>query len=219
MCGNMSSISSNFWWGEANGQKKVHWIVWDKMCTRKHEGGLGFRDPEAFNQALLAKQAWRVLQVPTSLCARVLKAWYFKDDTILSDTCPSSGSYTFRSILHGRDFLREGLIWRVGSGESINIHHDPWIPRGQCRKPTTPQRRNDILCNVSDPINPVDGDWDEDLIKQTFNEEDAWAILQIPIHEGQEDYVAWHFDKKGIFSVKSAYKVAVDSIERDSRHG
>ena len=31
MCGNMSSISSNFWWREANGEKRVHWIAWDKM--------------------------------------------------------------------------------------------------------------------------------------------------------------------------------------------
>ena len=71
---------------------------------------MGFRDPDAFNQALLAKQAWRILQVPSSLCARVLKALYFKDDTILSATCPASGSFTFRSILHVRDLLLEGLV-------------------------------------------------------------------------------------------------------------
>ncbi|XP_073363325.1 uncharacterized protein [Aegilops tauschii subsp. strangulata] len=88
MCGNLSSISSNFWWGEANGQKKVHWIAWDKMCTRKHEGGLGFRDPKAFNQAMLAKQSWRLFQVPTSLCARVLKAQYYAEVSILNATCP-----------------------------------------------------------------------------------------------------------------------------------
>ena len=87
MCGNLSSISSNFWWGEANGQKRVHWIAWDKMCRRKYEGGLGFHDPEVFNQAMLAKQAWRFLQVPDSLCAQVLKARYFVEGSILNATC------------------------------------------------------------------------------------------------------------------------------------
>ncbi|KAI4996801.1 hypothetical protein ZWY2020_052143 [Hordeum vulgare] len=133
MCRNLTSISSKFWWGAMNGERKVHWIAWPKMCSSKRDGGLGFQDPEAFNQALLAKQAWRILQVPDSLCARVLKARYFKDDSILSATCSAAGSFTFRSILHGRDLLREGLVWRVGTGERINIHHDAWIPRKEAQ--------------------------------------------------------------------------------------
>uniref|UniRef100_A0A452XR27 Uncharacterized protein n=1 Tax=Aegilops tauschii subsp. strangulata TaxID=200361 RepID=A0A452XR27_AEGTS len=86
-----------------NGERKVHWISWRKMCTSKRDSGMGFRDPEAFNQALLAKQAWRILQVPSSLCVRVLKARYFSSDSILTATVTSSASYTLRSILHGRD--------------------------------------------------------------------------------------------------------------------
>jgi hypothetical protein len=69
MCRNLTSISSKFWWGAMNGERKVHWISWQKMCAVKRDGGLGFLDPEAFNQALLAKQAWRILQEPSSLLA------------------------------------------------------------------------------------------------------------------------------------------------------
>ena len=97
--------------GVVNGERKVHWIAWDKMCAAKRDGGMGFRDPEAFNQALLAKQAWRLLRVPSSLCARVLKARYYSEGGIMNATCPDGGSYTFRSILHGRDLLRAGLVW------------------------------------------------------------------------------------------------------------
>ena len=42
----------------------------------KYKGGLGFRDMEIFNLALLARQTWRVTMDPDSLSGRVLKAKY-----------------------------------------------------------------------------------------------------------------------------------------------
>jgi hypothetical protein len=30
-CKQLSSIASNFWWGDTDGQKKVHWVGWDRM--------------------------------------------------------------------------------------------------------------------------------------------------------------------------------------------
>jgi hypothetical protein len=37
-------------------------------------------------------------------------------------------SYTWHSILRGLEVLKEGVVWRVGDGESINAWNDPWIP-------------------------------------------------------------------------------------------
>jgi hypothetical protein len=51
--------------------------------------------------------------------------------------------------------------------------------------------------------------WNEVLVRQSFLPSDAEAILKIPICDQLEDCVAWHPDSKGIFSVKSAYKIYV----------
>jgi hypothetical protein len=43
-------------------------------------------------------------------------------------------------------------------------------------------------------INPIDGQWDVQLINDIFWPIDAHRILQIPIANGREDLVAWHHE-------------------------
>jgi hypothetical protein len=73
-CDKMESQICNFWWGSNVDKRKIHWVNWKKTCKNKLQGGMGFRDLRAFNEALLAKQGWRGMTNPNSMVARVLKA-------------------------------------------------------------------------------------------------------------------------------------------------
>jgi hypothetical protein len=77
LCEELEREVRRYWWGESEGARKTHWLAWQKFTKSKSQGGLGFRDFHVFNQALLARQAWRLLEYPGSLCARLLKAVYF----------------------------------------------------------------------------------------------------------------------------------------------
>ena len=94
------------------------------MTKHKRDGGIGFREMQCFNQALLARQSWRLLQYPDSLCARVLKSKYFPNGNLLGTVFASDASPSWKGIEFGLELLKEGLIWRVGNGKNIQIQRD-----------------------------------------------------------------------------------------------
>ena len=87
------------------------------MTKPEYMGGLGFRDIEIFNLALLAHQAWRILQEPGSLSARILKAVYFPEREFLKAELGLSPSRIWRAIVDGKEVLMQGLIRRIGTGK------------------------------------------------------------------------------------------------------
>jgi hypothetical protein len=107
-CERMRQAVADYWWGREDGKRKVHWRSWEWLSTPKSLGGLGFRDFSLFNQAMLGKQSWRLLTEPDSLCARVLKGRYFPHCDFWDAPKPRSSSYTWRSILFGRELVKAG---------------------------------------------------------------------------------------------------------------
>ncbi|XP_071681896.1 uncharacterized protein [Lolium perenne] len=77
VCDDLTRMIRNYWWGSKKGKRKTRWKAWEDITKPKSRGGLGFRDFRLFNQAMLARQAWRLMTQPDSLCARVLKAKYY----------------------------------------------------------------------------------------------------------------------------------------------
>lgn len=55
-----------------------------------------------------------------------------------------------------------------------------------------------------------DHKWKEELLYEQFIKEDADAIKNIPLpNNPNKDQVLWHYDKKGDYSVKSGYQIAL----------
>ena len=184
----------------------MHWFAWWKMCIPKNKGGMGFRDLECFNQAMLSKQVWRLLSEPQSLCAQVLRAKYFPSGDLLNSVLKKGSSYTWQSIWSGIQTFKRGHIWRVGDGEKINIWDDCWIPSSPTRKIMT-RRGNRVITKVSELIDHETGSWDEVFMRGILWDGDVERILCIPLAVGMmEDVHAWHYNKNGRHSVRSAYQ-------------
>jgi hypothetical protein len=128
-CNQYEKLIRDFWWGDDKEKRKVHWMAWDNLTKPKGNGGMGFRDMALFNQALLARTAWKLIQSPNSLCARVLKARYFPHGNILDKVFSSDPSPVWKGVQHGLELLKEGMISRIGNGTKTQIFRDQWIPR------------------------------------------------------------------------------------------
>jgi hypothetical protein len=96
----------------------------------KSHGEIGFRDLRIFNQALLARQAWRLLVYPESLCARLLKAKYYPSGHLTDAVFGQNVSLCWQGITHGLELLKKGIIWRIGNGTKVRIWRGNWLPRG-----------------------------------------------------------------------------------------
>lgn len=55
------TLQRRFLWGGNEENKKVAWVSWKSFCKPKSKGGLGVKNLEAFNLALLVKWRWKFL--------------------------------------------------------------------------------------------------------------------------------------------------------------
>uniref|UniRef100_A0A2N9J5Z6 RNase H type-1 domain-containing protein n=1 Tax=Fagus sylvatica TaxID=28930 RepID=A0A2N9J5Z6_FAGSY len=127
LCKDIEGLIRRFWWGQKGDERKIHWLRWEKLCQPKSMGGLGFRELQKFNIALLAKQFWRLMQCKDSLIFKVFSAKFFPTGNILEASTKTKGSFAWRSILKAKDLILKGTSWRVGDGTQICIKNTNWL--------------------------------------------------------------------------------------------
>ena len=147
-----------------------------KALLAKMLRGLGFKDIENFNLALLGKQVWSLLHKTDSLFYKVFKSKYFPNCSILDDEVKLKGSYAWQSILKARRVVTLGLRWRIGNGTSVIILKDKWFPNQHTSHIISPQKNlpnNTRVCALIDEENSC---WLEDRIHDEFLSHEASSV-------------------------------------------
>ncbi|KAL0412947.1 UNVERIFIED_CONTAM: hypothetical protein Sradi_1496400 [Sesamum radiatum] len=100
-----------------------------------------------------------------------------------------NASYAWRSLLVAQLLLKAGFCWSIGDGKSIRIAATPWIARPSMFQTVFPPWMLPALATVNVLLNP----------------EGLWDVQ----HVGEFDHLYQHYNRKGWFSVKCAYWLAI----------
>ncbi|XP_065636040.1 uncharacterized protein LOC136070259 [Quercus suber] len=157
LCKDIEALTRKFWWEYSGEVRKIHWIAWKKLCLPKVHGGLGFRDLEKYNLALLGKQIWRLIHNTDSMFYKVFKARFFPTWSVLESGVKTNGSYAWHSILKVREVVKQGAYWQIGDGTKVQIRGDKWLPDMSTKHIISPQKNlpmNAKVCALTDEDGP-----------------------------------------------------------------
>ncbi|KAG7549361.1 Reverse transcriptase domain [Arabidopsis thaliana x Arabidopsis arenosa] len=208
LCKNLTSVMMDYWWNNMQNTRKIHWVSWQKLAMPKSLGGIGFKDLQCFNQALLAKQAWRLLNEKDSLFSQIFKSRYFLNSDFLNAPHGTRPSYAWRSILYGRELLVQGLKTVIGNGEATNVWIDKWVFDGKSRRAQSLHTLTDISMKVKSLIDPYTRNWKWNRLKELFPPKEIQIISKQRPLPSRIDSFCWSGNNNGIYSVKSGYELS-----------
>nr|XP_023915286.1 uncharacterized protein LOC112026812 [Quercus suber] len=125
-----------------------------------------------------------------------------------------------KSLLAAQPILRRGCCWRVGSGSSIRVLSDKWLPGHPTNKILIPPNVAVDDWVVSELIDWNTFQWDRTVIDVVFSRLDVEAIYRIPLcRRYVPDVMVWLHNKDGRYSVRSGYHTTRTLVRESSLEG
>ncbi|KAL0016440.1 hypothetical protein SO802_003509 [Lithocarpus litseifolius] len=131
-------------------------------------------------------------------------------DSLCSEINSMVGGFWWGRKEKERKITWEGARWCVGDGRSIKIWDDRWLPLTKSGRVVSPRPSPEANEKVEGLIVRDRAEWNVEKVRSFFLPHEAEAVLSIPISPmNPRDSQVWAKTANGLFSVKSAYKVAV----------
>ncbi|XP_056695270.1 uncharacterized protein [Spinacia oleracea] len=211
ICDRIDSLCLRFWWRSSAASKGMAMVSSSLLHLPKGMGGLGVRKISTFNQALLAKTAWRIVHHPQLLVSRLYQTRYPALAIHPPSTRVSCPSWGFRSLSRGFQVLDQGIAWKPGAGSRIRILQDTWVSMDRISFRSS---LNGLDCptHVSSLLDPRSYACNIGMVRRFFPDKISSQILALERPTSKtDDFLYWKFALDGKFTVRSAYAMLLCS--------
>ncbi|KAL2247967.1 UNVERIFIED_CONTAM: Transposon TX1 uncharacterized protein [Sesamum indicum] len=105
-------------------------VAWKDVCKPIGEGGLGIKDIDALNRALMTKKLYDVIRCDrTSIWVEWLQLGRLQNNSIWT-VDEKGGSWGWRKLLRLRSLIQSMVECRIGDGTTFYLWKDPWHQLG-----------------------------------------------------------------------------------------
>ncbi|XP_026410952.1 uncharacterized protein LOC113306204 [Papaver somniferum] len=189
----MDSIQRWYWWCHKR-TRVMCFKSWFYVCYPKRDGGLGFKNLRATNEAFLTKLAWRMVNNPDAEWIKVLEAKYFHNINPLHGVRTTKGPWVWQSIHRGLKWVKQFHVWEIGDGTKVREFQDNWIPNTVTTTSTTAHSSSSAD------------------VKQCFYPSQVQAIISIHLSYTSNDTLRWSLTNSGDFTLKYTYRAILHSL-------
>lgn len=170
----------------------------------KNLGGIGIRDAELANTALLGKLVSDCLQGYDKLWIQVLFAKYLGKNSILDVEAKLNSSYFWRGLLKARDDLRHGFSFKLGQGQSSFWYSD-WSGLGMLAFRVPFVHISDTNLKLADLV--VNGQWDTSWLYTSLPDFVGQRLQEVTpsLHPQGEDRWVWNNCAQGFYTASEGY--------------
>ena len=205
VCQKIDSVLRQFLWKGKVGERCLNYVKWSKVVTPRKYGGLGIRDTQCVNFALLGKLVWQLLHNNNKLWVRIMLAKYLSGRSCFSPNFSNNVSSTWRAIYKTIEKLRDGFDWCTGRMSQSFWYH-AWRPCGTLA-PLVP------FVHISDSHLKLEdvwyhGHWRWDILCTMIPEEVKLDLMLFDPIKQAGDKTGWFWTNSNTltYSTKSGYE-------------
>ena len=199
-----------FLWSGPDLKYKGAKVSWVDISLPKNEGGLGIKNLEIWNKAVMSKHIWNLIRLDSSsLWVDWVKLYLFRDHSFWDIPIPKSCSWTWRKILKLQPLIRPLIQHIIGDGADTWLWVDEWLPQGPIiqvfDERTVHASQLPRNARVASIIN--NGTWVWPHANSTYMLALMQSILENMVPNiSSKDQVRWKPSVSGYFSTSTAWQ-------------